>query len=78
MISTDDFEFVKITAAIHLPVVATYNLRSLMPKIQHLKTDIVERNVDLAFLQEVWEQSDNVDHKAEIETMLEIDGLKEE
>ena len=38
-----------------------------MPKINHLKTDILERGVDLAFLQEVWEQVDNTDHMNEIE-----------
>ena len=46
-----------------------------MPKINSLKTDILKRNVDLAFLQEIWEQSENEYHIHEIETMLEIDGL---
>ena len=38
----------KITAALNLPTVASYNLRSLMPKIQSLKNDILERSVDLS------------------------------
>ena len=46
-----------------------------MPKINSLKTDILERNVDLALLQEILEQSENEYHMHEIETMLEIDGL---
>ena len=47
-----------------------------MPKIDNFKTDILERKVDVAFLQEVWEQSSNLDHIHEIEQMLEIEGLQ--
>ena len=47
-----------------------------MPKILSLKNDILERSVDLGFLQETWEQSDNETHQFEIEKMLEIDGLQ--
>ena len=47
-----------------------------MPKIHNLRTDIKERKVDVAFLQEIWEQSDNSDHNQEIEEMLELDGLQ--
>ena len=36
-----------------LPTVATYNLRSLLPKVKSLKTDIIEREIDVAFLQEI-------------------------
>ena len=66
----------KITAALNLPIVASYNLRSLMPKIQSLKTDILERSVDLSFLQEIWEKSEDKTHQFVIESMLEIDGLQ--
>ena len=59
----------------NLPIVATYNLRSLMPKVQSLKNDLLERSVDLGFLQEIWEQSDSKTHQFEIEKMLEMDGL---
>ena len=66
----------KISAALNLPTVATYNLRSMIPKINSLKIDILERSVDLGFLQETWEQKDNADHQFVIEKMLEIDGLQ--
>ena len=59
----------------NLPVVASYNLRSLLPKINSLKCDILERNVDIAFLQEIWEQSENTSHNNEIESMFELEGL---
>ena len=66
----------KIAAALNLPTVATYNLRSMIPKINSLKIDILERSVDLGFLQEIWEQTDNAEHQFEIEKMLEMDGLQ--
>ena len=66
----------KITAALSLPTVATYNLRSLFPKIESLKTDLLERKIDVGFLSEIWEQTHNSDHRFEIEKMLEISGLK--
>ena len=66
----------KISAALSLPVVATYNLRSLFPKIENLTTDTLERTVDVGFLTEIWENTLNVEHSAEIEKMLEISGLK--
>ena len=65
----------KSTAALSLPIVATYNLRSLMPKVQSLKNDLLERSVDIGYLQEIWEQTDNKAHQYEIEKMLELDGL---
>ena len=43
----------KIAAALRLPTVATYNLRSLFPKIESLKTDLLERKIDVIFLTEV-------------------------
>ena len=52
----------KIAAALSLPTVATYNLRSLFPKIESLKTDLLERKIDVSFLVEIWEQSHKSDH----------------
>ena len=52
----------KITAALSLPTVATYNLRSLFPKIGSLKTDLIERKIDVGFLTEIWEQNQNSKH----------------
>ena len=66
----------KFSTALYLPTVATYNLRSLMPKARNLTTDILERSVELALLTEIWENSSNLEHKMEIEKMLELDGLK--
>ena len=35
----------KISTAINLPIIATYNVRSLIPKIQSLKNDNLEMSV---------------------------------
>ena len=43
----------KIAAALNLPIVVTYNLRSMIPKLKSLKIYILERSVDLGFLQEI-------------------------
>ena len=66
----------KISSALRLPTVATYNCCSLFPKIESLKTDLLERNIDCGFLSEVWEQTHNSEHQFEIEKMLEMSGLQ--
>ena len=66
----------KITSALNMPIVATYNMRSLFPKLGNLKTDIFERNIQVAFLCEIWEKSENRMHQYEIVNMLESEGLK--
>ena len=47
-----------------------------MPKVNSLKNDLLERSIQIGFLQEVWEQKDNKTHQFEIEKMLETHGLK--
>ena len=64
------------STTLNLPTVATFNLRSLPPKIQSLKCDIIERNVDVAFLQEIWEKNGNESFTSEIEKMFELQGLR--
>ena len=66
----------KISAALSLPTVATYNLRSFFPKAGNLTTDMLERSIDLGFLVEIWENSTKAVHRLEIERMLEMSGLE--
>ena len=56
----------KITSTLCMPVVATYNMRSLFPQLGNLKTDILERSIDCAFLCEIWEQSAKKEHQMQI------------
>ena len=66
----------KIRAAQFLPSVATYNVRSIFPKLGNIRTDMLERNISVGFFSEVWEKSGKKSHKSEIEKLLELDGLK--
>ena len=66
----------KISAAQYLPAVASYNMRSLFPKIGNVKTDLIERQIDVGFFSEIWQKSENKKHQIEIEKMLESEGLK--
>ena len=59
-------------AALGLPVITTNNLRSMIPKIKSLKADIIERNVDISFLQEIWEQSDSDNFKMKLKQCLSL------
>ena len=59
-------------AAPGLPVITTNNLQSMMPKIKSLKADIIERNVDISFLQEIWEQSDSDNFKMKLKQCLSL------
>ena len=52
----------------------------MMPKIECLKTDLIERNVDVAHLQEIWEKDNEEDPNqaikcSEIEKIIETLGL---
>ena len=60
----------------HLPTVTVCNMRSFFPKVNNFKNDFLERQVDASLLCEVWEQSESKKHRAEIEQMLEFEGLK--
>ena len=59
-----------------LPVVSVSNLRSLMPKISNFKDDMLEREIGLALLSEVWEQKNKKKHQFEIQKLLQMEGLK--
>ena len=66
----------KIFTAGHLRTVASYNFRSLFPKIGNAKNDILEREISVAFCSEIWEKSEKRNHKFKIENMLQSEGLQ--
>ena len=41
-----------------------------------MKNDIIEREIDLGFLVEIWEKSEKRNHQFQIEKLLEMNGLK--
>ena len=40
--------------------------------MQSFRTDIIERKIDVAFVQETWEHTEKESHKKEIEAMLDF------
>ena len=58
-----------------LPTIATYNVRSLFPKVGNIRTDMLEHGITLEFFSEIWEGSENKKYKFEIENLLECHGL---
>ena len=53
----------KIDAAQFLPSVATYNMRSIFPKIGNVAMDLTEREISVGFFSEIWEKAGNKSHK---------------
>ena len=41
-----------------------------------MKNEIIEREIDLGFLVEIWEKAENRNHQFLIEKLLETNGLK--
>ena len=53
----------KISGAAHLPVIASYNMRSLFPKIGNVKNYLIERGISIGFFSEIWQKAENRNHK---------------
>ena len=66
----------KLLKCLSLPIISVSNVRSLLPKINSFKNDVLERNIGLALLSEIWQVKGKKKHMREIEKMLELEGLK--
>ena len=66
----------KLLQCLSLPIISVSNLRSLLPKVNNFKNDILERGIGLALLSEIWEVKGKKKHMSEITKMLELEGLK--
>ena len=66
----------KLPVCQSLPIVSVSNCRSLIPKVNNFVDDILEREIGVALLSEVWQKADNRKHRSKIEEMLKIHGLK--
>jgi hypothetical protein len=64
----------KLLQCLSLPIISV--LRSLLPKINNFKTDILEREIGLSLLLEICEVKGKKKHLCEITKMLEVEGLK--
>ena len=61
---------------VNLPVFSVCNMRSLMPKVNSFADDVLERDIDLAFLGEIWEKIGDKSHLNKIERLLKLKGIK--
>ena len=59
-----------------LPIISVSNLRSLPPKLNSFKNDLLEREISLALLSEVWEKATCKSQQFELEKMYQMEGLK--
>ena len=58
--------------ALSLPVILSYNMRSIWGKLANFAEDVHERSGEIIFLCEVWEKSENKKHQRKIEELLEM------
>ena len=59
-----------------LPILSVSNLRSLWPKLNSFKNDMILHDISCAMLSEVWEKANCKKQQFELERMLNMDGLK--
>ena len=65
----------KCLQALSLPVILSYNMRSIWGKLNSFATDMQEREGEISFLCEVWEKSESKKHKMRIEELLEMSNI---
>ena len=65
----------KCVEALSLPVISSYNLRSIWGKLNSFSDDMHERDCSVSFLSEVWEKRESIKHKKKIEEMLEMKNI---
>jgi hypothetical protein len=66
----------KLPVCQSLPIVSVSNCRSLIPKVNNFVDDMLEREIGVALLSEVWQKANSKKHRSEIEKMLQLHGLK--
>ena len=64
-----------LVAALSLPSISLYNMRSLWAKAGSLADDILLRHTDICFLTEIWQKLESKRHNYKIEEMLEMKGI---
>ena len=66
----------RMVEGLSLPIISVSNLRSLPPKLNSFKIDLLEREISLALLSEIWEKTTCKKQQFELEKMYEMEGLK--
>ena len=65
----------RVAASAELPTIAVTNFRSLGPRLQHVKDDILLRQIDVLIGSETWQKDSNRKLKDDIEELLQIYGI---
>ena len=65
----------KTIQSLSLPVISSYNMRSLFPKLNSFVDDFNDRGIGVSFLSEIWEKSNNKKHQEKLQEMLETKGI---
>ena len=65
----------KCVEALSLPVITSYNCRSIWGKLESFSDDMHERDCSLSFLSEIWEKRESAKHRKKIEEMLEVKNI---
>ena len=66
----------RIAASSELPTIAVTNFRSLGPRINNVKDDILSRDIDILIGSETWQKDSNQKLKDDIQELLEIYGIE--
>ena len=66
----------RLSLGVPLPTISVSNMRSFFPKLKKFKNDMKEREISLSILSEIWQKSECKKQQAEIEKMLQMEGLK--
>ena len=66
----------RLVSALSLPTFSLYNMRSVWSKLDSLADDMVERETDFCFLNEIWENTDNKKHEEKLEKLFHMKNVE--
>ena len=66
----------RVAASAELPSIAVTNFRSLGPRLQNTKDDILLRDIDVLIGSKTWHKDSNMKLKDNIEELLQLHGMQ--
>ena len=66
----------RVAESAEFPTIAVTNFRSLWPRVQNVKDDILLRSIDVQICSETWEKEDDSRLKTVMEELFELHGLQ--
>ena len=65
----------RVLQSLSLPTISSYNMRSLLPKLDSYAEDFEDRDTGVSFLTEIWTKADNNKHQNKLHELFEMKGL---